>query len=100
MLFGLFMAWETRKVKVAALNDSKQIGIFLFFNSPRLYLSVNTGRYLDIVLTFFECYGRQKDVKTTLCSYKNPVNTRRFLDVDSTLFECYGRQMDVRRTLR
>ena len=32
-------------------------------------LSVNTRRYLDVDLTFFECYGRQMDVKTTSCAY-------------------------------
>jgi len=30
MLFGLFLAWETRNVEIAALNDSKQIGIYLY----------------------------------------------------------------------
>ena len=29
MLFGLFLAWETRNVEVAALNDSKQIGMVI-----------------------------------------------------------------------
>lgn len=29
LIFGLFLAWETRKVKIAALNDSHHIG-----NSP------------------------------------------------------------------
>ena len=28
LLFGLFMAWETRHVKIEALNDSKYIGKF------------------------------------------------------------------------
>lgn len=26
LVFGLFLAWETRKVKIAALNDSHHIG--------------------------------------------------------------------------
>ena len=26
LLFGLFLAWETRKVKIATLNDSRYIG--------------------------------------------------------------------------
>lgn len=26
LIFGLFLAWETRKVKIAALNDSHHIG--------------------------------------------------------------------------
>ncbi|XP_066930131.1 gamma-aminobutyric acid type B receptor subunit 2-like [Clytia hemisphaerica] len=30
MLFGLFMAWETRNVNIAALNDSKQIGMSIY----------------------------------------------------------------------
>ena len=26
LLFGLFLAWETRNVKIAALNDSQHVG--------------------------------------------------------------------------
>ena len=26
LLFGLFLAWETRKVEIATLNDSRYIG--------------------------------------------------------------------------
>ena len=48
------------------------------------YYPANTRRYLDVVSTFFERNGRQMDVKTTLCAYKNPVNTKRYLDIDST----------------
>ncbi|XP_077988172.1 gamma-aminobutyric acid type B receptor subunit 2-like [Glandiceps talaboti] len=29
-LFGLFLAWETRNVKIEALNDSKQIGLCVY----------------------------------------------------------------------
>lgn len=29
LLFGLFLAWETRNVKIPALNDSHHIGNFL-----------------------------------------------------------------------
>jgi 7 transmembrane sweet-taste receptor of 3 GCPR. len=29
LIFGLFLAWETRNVKVAVLNDSKYIGKFI-----------------------------------------------------------------------
>ena len=29
-LFGAFLAWETRQVQVAALNDSKYIGMSLY----------------------------------------------------------------------
>ena len=27
LLFGLFLAWETRNVKIPALNDSRHIGV-------------------------------------------------------------------------
>ena len=30
LLFGVFLAWETRKVKVAALNDSRYIGMSVY----------------------------------------------------------------------
>ncbi|XP_057298082.1 gamma-aminobutyric acid type B receptor subunit 2-like [Hydractinia symbiolongicarpus] len=30
LLFGLFLAWETRHVKVAVLNDSKMIGMSIY----------------------------------------------------------------------
>jgi hypothetical protein len=30
MLFGCFLAWETRAVNVPALNDSKYIGISVY----------------------------------------------------------------------
>ena len=30
----------------------------------------NTRRYFDVDSTSFERYGRQMDVKTTLCAYK------------------------------
>jgi gamma-aminobutyric acid type B receptor len=30
ILFGIFFAWETRKVRVEGLNDSKQIGICVY----------------------------------------------------------------------
>ena len=32
-------------------------------------ISINTKRYFDVDSTFFESYGRQMDVKTTLCAY-------------------------------
>lgn len=31
MLFGLFVAWETKNIKVTVLNDSKYIGEWGFF---------------------------------------------------------------------
>ena len=30
LIFGIFFAWETRKVKIEALNDSRQIGICVY----------------------------------------------------------------------
>ncbi len=30
VLFGIFFAWETRKVHVEVLNDSKQIGMCVY----------------------------------------------------------------------
>ena len=30
LIFGIFFAWETRKVKIEALNDSQQIGICVY----------------------------------------------------------------------
>ena len=60
------------------------------------HIPVSTRHWMDVDSTFFECCGRQMDVKTTLCAYKNPVNTGRYLDFDSTFFECCGRQLDVK----
>ena len=30
LVFGIFFAWETRKVRIEALNDSKQIGLCVY----------------------------------------------------------------------
>ena len=30
LIFGIFFAWETRKVQIEALNDSRQIGICVY----------------------------------------------------------------------
>ncbi len=30
LVFGMFFAWETRKVRVEALNDSRQIGLSVY----------------------------------------------------------------------
>ena len=30
LIFGIFFAWETRKVRIEALNDSHQIGICVY----------------------------------------------------------------------
>ena len=30
LLFGMFMAWETRNVQIAALNDSRYIGMNIY----------------------------------------------------------------------
>ena len=39
----------------------------LHFGTP-LHFPVNTKHYLEVDSTFFERYGRQMDVKTTLCA--------------------------------
>ena len=45
LVFGLFLAWETRKVKIAALNDSHHIGksayYLNFVNCYQLLTSAN-----------------------------------------------------------
>ena len=41
----------------------------MFFNKLTKGKDANTRRYLDVDLTTFERYGRQMDVKTTLCAY-------------------------------
>ena len=33
------------------------------------FIPINRRRYLYVDLTLFERYGRQMDVKTTLCAY-------------------------------
>ena len=38
----------------------------------------NTRRYLDVNPTSFERYGRQMDVKTTLCAYWERSNEIQF----------------------
>ena len=38
-MFGAFLAWETRKVTIPALNDSKVCLFFLLFRSFNKYLS-------------------------------------------------------------
>ena len=30
LIFGIFFAWETRKVRIEALNDSRQIGVCVY----------------------------------------------------------------------
>lgn len=30
LLFGIFFAWETRKVRIEALNDSRQVGVCVY----------------------------------------------------------------------
>ena len=41
LIFGSFLAWETRKVKIAALNDSHHIGKFAY--SPKFLTTVKSG---------------------------------------------------------
>ena len=42
LIFGLFLAWETRNVKVAVLNDSKYIGKFEDVRPIDLFYVVQT----------------------------------------------------------
>ena len=53
----------------------------------------NTKHYLDVDSTFFERYGRQMDLKTTFCAYKNHVN------VVLTPIQRHLNVMDVETTL-
>ena len=41
LIFGLFLAWETRKVKIAALNDSHHIGKSAYL--PMFLTTVRSG---------------------------------------------------------
>ncbi|XP_065654182.1 gamma-aminobutyric acid type B receptor subunit 2 isoform X3 [Hydra vulgaris] len=42
LIFGLFMAWETRKIKIAVINDSKNIGMAVY-NVAVLSVIANVG---------------------------------------------------------
>ena len=44
LIFGAFLAWETRKVTVPALNDSKYIG--------ELYVVFNVNTLIGLLFTF------------------------------------------------
>ena len=54
LVFGMFFAWETRKVRVEALNDSKQIGLcvynVLIMSAIAVILSMVSD--LQLILTF------------------------------------------------
>ena len=60
----------------------KRGGSSLFFGFSR-YFPVDTRRYLDVDLTSFERYGRQMDVKTSLCAYWKVVPSLKISSVSS-----------------
>ena len=80
---------------MGALNNSHHFSIW----HAKDFL-VNANRYLDVDSTFFERYGRQMDVKTTLClsSFFNIQDD--VLTSIQHFFEHYGSQMDVKTTFR
>ena len=45
LIFGLFLAWETRKVKIAALNDSHHIGKSTYASK---FLTTVKSRFIKI----------------------------------------------------
>ena len=48
LIFGIFFAWETRKVRIEALNDSKEIGICVYNIMIMSVISVPIYRILSI----------------------------------------------------
>lgn len=42
LVFGVFLAWETRGVTIPALNDSRYIGTFLLFSILFAYVGIRT----------------------------------------------------------
>ena len=48
LIFGIFFAWETRKVRVAVLNDSKEIGICVYNIMIMSFVSVPIYRLLPL----------------------------------------------------
>ena len=71
LLFFHFYAESITLVKLPTVSYAEfQIRVRLdyrFALSKQIY--VVTRRCLDVVLTFFERYGRQMDVKTTFCAF-------------------------------
>ena len=49
LVFGSFFAWETRKVKIEALNDSKEIGICVYNIMIMSVISVPISRLLPLL---------------------------------------------------
>ena len=45
LIFGLFLAWETRKVKIAALNDSHYIGKSTYTSK---FLTAVKSKFMEI----------------------------------------------------
>ena len=48
LIFGIFFAWETRKVRIEALNDSKEIGICVY---NVMIMSVGTSNIIILVIS-------------------------------------------------
>ena len=56
--------------------------------------------YLDVISTFFERYGRQTNVKTTLVAYENyALLTQDIIWHQFNVFVGHGCLMDVKTTL-
>ena len=49
LIFGSFFAWETRKVQIEALNDSKEIGICVYNIMIMSVISVPISRMLPLL---------------------------------------------------
>ena len=49
LIFGSFFAWETRKVQIEALNDSKEIGICVYNIMIMSVISVPISRLLPLL---------------------------------------------------
>ena len=65
LLHILFEVWHTHQYNIFNLeNNQKQC------DSMVMFIWNNTRRSLNVNTTFFECYGRQMDVKLTLCANK------------------------------
>ncbi|XP_077992061.1 gamma-aminobutyric acid type B receptor subunit 2-like [Glandiceps talaboti] len=47
VLFGIFLAWETRKVQIPGLNDSKQIGFCVYNVMVMSVLTITISNVLD-----------------------------------------------------
>ena len=47
LVFGVFLAWETRAVTIPALNDSRYIGKFSFVTLDRIVILITIVLYLN-----------------------------------------------------